>query len=295
MHLWPDILLGFWLLLFSVILQRTGTPADIVCLGTIAALGFATRVDFAALPLFGAVYWIAQGADPVTVSAGVIGPTVAVAALLSVVNGRRHGIWAPDTTVLFNLRVAATELRHPQASTGALMRMTVKSHADRLGSRGPDTAAGAPLAPPCRRARLVPGLWFRRLITLTGQETFVRHTLIQMSAAGYAPIASRLVAQLIDTNLRLWFPVLCGAFVLYGRQMPAATVALVAVMIALQSLVQTRSRYRMAVLPVIAANVAAAAWGDGLAAANAQDIVMSGIVMALLICVPPRPEADAVP
>ncbi|WP_299304214.1 hypothetical protein [uncultured Litoreibacter sp.] len=286
-HLWPDILLGLWLLLFSQAMRDPGSLPDMAVLGVIAALGFLTRVDFLALAVVAVLLAALQDTAFWPSLCLVAGPTAAAVVGLSLWNGKRHGIWAPDTTARFNLAVAATEATHPQLTTAALMQKTL---AAARGGTGGGTPPDQPVEGLLRVAVGSLGLARRRLATLTGPETFVRQSLMSGNRAGYGPSHRVHIGGVIGLNLTGWSSCLLLAYLLTFHQHPPMLNLLIIVVVAVQSAVQTRSRYRMSLLPVLSTNVAVAICSGGAALPSWPGLMLALLFLGLLATTQPRAE-----
>jgi hypothetical protein len=278
-HLWPDTLMGLCLLAFAIAIAA---PDGMLWIGTLAAVGFLIRVDFTVLAVFAVVHaLVAFPGSPGALAAAVL-PTMLAAAAMALHNKRKHGIWSPDTTFQFNLAVASTEAAFPRAPTQELMLRTTR-RVSAEGDEQRDTVA-RPL--PLATARL----GFRRLVTLVGKETFVLQKLLVAPSPVYAGRFSPRVATLVLASTRLWFSIVFIAFVLFSPAIPREILALVACVVFVQSAVQTRSRYRMAVLPVMAVYVAMAAVTPGVPAISAGSVMLALCAAVLVAVCRPRDE-----
>ncbi len=290
LHLWPDALLGLWLLLFSIVMTQIEGPFGWSCLGILAALGFLTRVDFTILAIFGGAFAAFQNEAPLLPLTLTIAPTLLAAALLAVRNGRKHGIWWPDTTVFFNLSVSVIEAENPSSTTNQLMRMTsqkVKDSGNSYDSATRDLIQGYTDKP-----LLFLYQFARRIITLLGRDTFVSQVLIDQNKAAYLPQAQIFKRKIGRLIMVFGFPLLFGAFLIQIPALRGDVVMLILAVIAVQSAVQTRSRYRMALLPVLATQVSIAFWHDGLQ----FDFTIPGLLVVcvtlILLFAKPRQEVD---
>ncbi|WP_127107014.1 hypothetical protein [Pararhodobacter zhoushanensis] len=278
-HLWPDTLMGLCLLAFAVAI---GAPDSMLWIGALAAVGFLIRVDFTVLAVFAGIHaLVAFPGAPGALAAAIL-PTMLVAAAMALHNKRKHGIWSPDTTFQFNLAVASTEAAFPRAPTQELMLRTTRRVSS--GEEGHRDVATTPS--PLATALL----GFRRLVTLVGKETFVLQKLLVAPSPVYAGHFSPWMAMLVLASTRLWFSVVFIAFVLFSQGIPREILALVACVVFVQSAVQTRSRYRMAVLPVMAVYVAIAAFTPGALPITAGSVVLALCAAVLVIVCRPRDE-----
>lgn len=291
-HLWPDIMLGLWFLLFTIAMTQADGQYGWGLLGIIAALGFLTRLDFAVLGVFGWVLALVRDADPLISFVLVIGPTLFAALLLAVRNGLVHGLWLPDTTFLFNFNVAATETKHPGATTGELMLRTAEKL--RMGRANADSPWTGIRQVFFNQPVLCLVQMFRRIVILLGRETFVRQNLVQHNRAAYVPALH--LGTIAGLNLLHWFSIVFVGFLFFIPDIRSDVVSLVLVMVFVQSSVQTRSRYRMSIYPALSASVVIGAWGAagsgeviGWVSANGLLAVAAAFI---LIIARPRPELE---
>ncbi len=277
-HLWPDTALGLCLLLFSIFLGAGSGLYFGIVLGAVAAAGFLTRFDFFILTPFAAIATIVDGPPSVWSLAAITGPTLLAASLLTLRNGRVHGIWAPDTTWAFNLRVAVLEANQPGGTIDVLMAAAARQVED-PGVRDDHRAPLRHFASiTCGRPLAVLAQVLQRLHTLMGPETFVSETLIDQSRAGYRPLPNGGATRFALINLKAWVPVVFLLFIAVSPMLEPALLALVALVVATQVVAQTRSRYRMALLPLLAAQSAV-----GLAARADPDRPTAGLIASVAL------------
>ena len=290
-HIWPDTLLGFWSLIFMIAMSNTDAPPAWTTLGVIAALGFLTRVDFAALVCFGVVLAAFTAANPLIACISVAGPTLGAALILTLKNGLVHRVWSPDTTASFNFEVSVIETEKPSAATNELMTEAVSRTQSRPIASSPrrDFLKSIVNAPYQSFTALS-----HRIVVLLGQETFVSQNLIKRNRASYATDSTPIFGGILKTNVTYWVLIVFVIFVAFSARMPVAVVLLVATLVVVQCAVQTRSRYRMSVFPVLCASVAIAVWQtETIAFSRIHDVVSLLVacgVFWVLMSVPPRRE-----
>ena len=283
-HLWSDIGLGLWLLLLSEVMRNASSLPDMAMIGGIVAVGVLTRIDFLAAWGVAILFAVFQDTALWPTICFVAGPTVIAVAGLTLLHGMRHGVWAPDTSLLFNISVAVTEARHPEMTTQDLMHTTVARRRQGQSVFVPSDSKS--------EVWLGPALYLllRRLVVLLGPETFVRHNLLNKRLAGYRPFHLSLKHGGTGANLSFWFSAVFLAFLLLSSQITLEISLLVMAVVMTQAAVQTRSRYRMSLLPVLATNVAIAVWSGGISAFSWSGLALGMACVALQVCIRPRSE-----
>lgn len=255
-HVWPDTLMGGVLLLLAAILGQAETPVDWALAGSVIALAVLIRIDFTALVLTGTGLILTSPSLEMASLAGLLGPPVTVLLATTLHNGLRWSVWAPDTTLAFNLRVARIELGAPPGTPIATLMRAAAAGRNSLS----DTAhhrIGSHRLLPRIGLRLI-----RRVQTLIGAETFCSQALLTANAPGYrtdSRIRSSRLARLI---IRYHFLAVGLALIVSWPILDPTAGLVIVTMAAVFSLVQTRSRYRMALLPVMAVFLPAA-WLGG--------------------------------
>lgn len=244
-HLWPDSLLGGMLLAFVAVTAHANTAVDWGLAGTVAAIALLVRIDFTVLVLVGLGLIIGEWAlDWAHVAAFLAAPLFAIA-LWTLHNGLKWGIWLPDTTVLFNLRVAKVELQ-ADAGTRTADLMAKTEQQTRL--------------PPSQRSKvrfsliLVKGPFtlIRRLQCLLGAETFCSQKLIWKNQAQYKGGSGLLRNWFFLQTLKWHFTVVILTTLMFLTTIESRILVILGSMILTFVLIQTRSRYRAALLPTLA-------------------------------------------
>ena len=238
LHIWPDILLGLLLVGMGVLLHHYSATTAIP-LAVVAAIALGVRIEAAA-------YCALAGLCPLLLADAsaikqVMPALICLAAAIgyTAYNGIAHGKWRLDTTVGFNVAVAKTELSAPEASVSALMKRTVATQ------NGVDPG---PVDEGSLKTVLAQA--FGRTKSLLGPETFVSQRLMQTNGPGYVDPDWLAQPGIARSWLRYGTTVgfLATLFVL-----PSAPVKM-AVLFGFATLLycglQTRSRYRMVLLPL---------------------------------------------
>jgi hypothetical protein len=283
-HFWPEPLLGLLLLAYVLLAGDTGAPAA----GLAAVSGLAVLVRLDALALSAAAVGLALLGVGQTLAPTLLGQGAGLA-LATLWNWRRHGVAAPDTTLIYNLAV----WRRDRAQPGLATEMLQRDAGLTLRQRGPVPPA---LAAPRRGWPVAAAI--ARYATLLGRETFLSQRMLDPARdlGRYRP------GQRDRLRARLGMVLGWGTtaqFVLAALLLPILPVTLVvpvAATLVVAGLVATRSRYRVTVLPTLAAGLAmalaglasgeialASLWPGGLAAAG---------LWAFIAGVPARPESS---
>lgn len=247
-HLWPDSFLSLLILLFALLLQNL-TPALAPWLAVVAVVAFAVRVDNAALfpiaivaPFAGLLdQSLASALIPVAITAIGIGALCLRSRIL-------FDSWLPDTTFGFNVAVARRDIGQPGATTDRLMSETIR---ERRGDT-PRAPQDGPILPRAIAAFLI------RLKTVLGAETFISQQLIARGAVSYR--RSRLLTgpSPLAVLLRHAFSAALALLLVTAAQAPGRLLIVFGVFVFIYSFVQTRSRYRVALIPLQAVIVGTA-------------------------------------
>lgn len=245
-HAWPDVVLGGLLVILAVLLIEPSIPHRWLLAGCAASLSLSIRIDSGILVPVAAGIAIWREPDWGAPLLAFLLPVVLTLLALSIFNGMRHGVWLPDTTLAFNLRVARNELAAPSdATVQDLMSATVRE--TRSGNR----RQALPIAS-WRLAGRSMRAYVRRLQTFLGSETFCTQRLIENNPAQYRGGHVLAHAGLLRLNLRYGFSLLAAGFLaLSGYLDPVLIVITGAVMLS-STLIQTRSRYRASLIPTLA-------------------------------------------
>ncbi len=250
-HVWPDTLMGGVLLLLVAVIGNAEGPGGWTLAGCVIALAALIRIDFAVMALIGAGLVIASPAADLASLAGVFGPTVAVLMVMTLHNGLRWSVWAPDTTLAFNLRVARIELGAPSGTPISAL-MTAAAGQGSLPETGDsETRPGGLMLRIALRL-------MRRVQTLIGAETFCSQGLLAANAPSYRKDSQIRSSRLVRLIIRYHFLAVSLALILSLPVLDPTAGLIIVSMAAVFSLVQTRSRYRMALLPLMAVYLPAA-------------------------------------
>ncbi len=290
-RLWPDTLLA--LFVSGLLLVLTAGPPCPWIAGAVTAFAVLTRIDaLALLPVAG--FYIARPGsarleDLIALWAPVLLPLV----ILTVRNGLRVGLWLPDDTALFNLRLLAEEA--PSAPLEPAMHRLGTSWrtegvADRLRNTVEALRATA-LGP----WRFLLGVG-KRLYGLTGRDTFAVQKLISEDAGAF-PGMSREARRSFGWALRWSFPCLlalaCASLIAQHDPARRPDLALAVAVFAPAVLFTARTRYRFATLPCLAPGAGATLAGIGHAGNGWNDLATLALVFVLLFVfasAPPRAE-----
>lgn len=240
LHLWPDAAIGLCWSLFAVALIAPDGP-DAITLAVVGAVALGLRIEGAVLCGIAVVAPLV-GPSPDPAGAGVAAVIVAASvALWMAMNRWFAGTWRLDTTTAFNLTVFRLDAARPDASIRQGMKAALRVH-------GP-SGETAPPRPELRRA--LPRL-AARLRLLLGPETFVTERLLARNAPGYTASERLQTLGLWRGNLRYGFTALA---ILAGVGLPLAPLPLIVLTllsVCIYSALLTRSRYRMAIMPLLA-------------------------------------------
>lgn len=278
-HVWPDALLGFWALLFLCVITGAEGQVDWAILGVIAALGYLTRLDFALLAVVGVVLVVPHAQSPFLAAFLLAGPTLIAASLLALRNGIKHGVWRADTTFSFNLLVSTCAMETPNSATEDLMHQVSK----KIASQGKGTAIARGFF-----AEILQAPWqflralLQRVVVLMGRETFVNQKLIEANQASYAPAALSHKGRIFMANLTFGFPTVLAGFLAVSPMVGRGAWGLILGLLVVQATVQTRSRYRMSVFPLLCTSIANSLWQNAPASWPLGAVFLSGMTALFL-------------
>jgi hypothetical protein len=287
-HLWPDTLLGLAVLAFALLSMQSG-PEAFAGIALVVGLSVAIRID--SLVLLPAAAILAFLGGPQGLAPSLIGAAVALV-LATFYNRARFGVSAPDTTFAYNAAVWVHDRAAQDAPTEALQRAAGAT------LRGDGVA---PARPDVRLRDRLAGLT-ARLATLLGRETFLSDRLLDRTGnlARYRPGGQRRVRRWLGLALRWTTTVqMLLAVAVLPQTDPALAVPL-GLGLTASALVATRSRYRVAYLPVMAVATAVALAGlveGGIAVSALSAGGLAALALAVfLAAIPARREmAPAAP
>jgi hypothetical protein len=244
-HLWPDISMGLVVLLAGLLLCDYSSD-NMALLALVAAVGLGLRIEGAVLCLVAMVLPLTlQG---LTTQQLLTPPLIigSAACLYCLLNRLIHGRWALDTTLGFNLRIARLEMNDPVAPVSTLMKTALHSY-----NNTSPTPKPMPSHPASALVRATIQL-FARMKSILGPETFVSQNLVQNNRPEYANPDFLYPPAFCSLALRYGFTLsfLGTLLVLPFAPPPLAALLLGATFV--YSGIQTRSRYRMALLPLMA-------------------------------------------
>lgn len=244
MHLWPDISMGLVLLCAGVLLHDYSAD-NMNQLAIVAAVGLGIRIE-------GAILCLVAAALPAVLADATLTekliPTLILlgfAGLYCAINRLLLGHWALDTTFGFNLRVARMDLLDPSTPLSTLMQNAVHSYKREEGKKDPSSKASKK-----QNARAVIQL-FSRMKSLLGPETFVTQNLIENNLAGYANPQFLRHTTWGNIALRYGFTICYFATLLVLPFAPMELVLLLMGATIVYCGIQTRSRYRMSLIPLM--------------------------------------------
>ena len=254
-HLWPDGLVA--LLVSGVTLSWVLLPAlGWAAWGLLAlacALGCLTRIDFVVVLPVLFYLAISEGSLSPAASLLLMAPAVLALALWSLRNYRRYGIPLPDDTWAFNLMIARAESQRNREQPFALDPIVKEAFTEwRAGARQRGSRAWEFLKAAVTRPHRIAGGIGRRLLAFCGPDTFVTQKVLPADRAypGLDEAMRRRLGRLLTVATPLTFT-LAGLGILARGSLPpwawpAASLAVISV------LFFTRTRYRIAVLPIAA-------------------------------------------
>lgn len=245
-HLWPETLLGLLLICFCIFAETISSETSLLCMGIITALAFATRVDYISLLPVGFVLLLFSGDITAFKLLMLTGPFAITALALSIFNGLNYRIWLPDTTLLFNIRVFKNEMNGPNKTVETLMRETSKEF-----SSG-KTDKAKPNWSPIN----IFYHYARRLKNIIGEEVFISENLLQANKGKYSEISIQGYSKIIKLNLSYFFTFLLFVYLAIIAFIPLSFTLAIGAMIFAASAIQTRGRYRVALIPAISTGIA---------------------------------------
>ncbi|WP_417482286.1 hypothetical protein [Maricaulis sp.] len=225
-HLWPDTLLSLLIAGFICALSAENWPAA----GIVLALAVMVRFDCLSWSLIAAVAAVFQGATVIDWLAAAL-PTLTALAVLSVMNGLKRGVWLPDTTWRFNLRVLARDAEVRNTPIRQLMLAEL---------------AGSPMSE-TRSLLGAAAALMARVRVLAGPETFLTEKMLICDEGKYRNRIGRLGA----INLEYSFTLALLGFIFLVPLEFTLLVWTVLWLFAVLTLVNTRSRYRQIITPLI--------------------------------------------
>ena len=275
-HLWPDIPMGALLLCAGILIVSDGSD---VSLALIASLAVAIRIEALALCALASALPVLKGIED---GADFVPALICLTALaaLTGVNRCRYGVWVLDSTASFNFAIARKEAFLTGADVLTLMRDTLNDH---RGLQVQKHRASA-----LRHSALA----IVRLRVILGPESFVSQGLLATNRPNYK--APRV---LLRPPWREWllygFSTSTGFCLLFAAYVPLPLLLLLLGASLIYALVQARSRYRMALLPLLAVCC-------GLGGANALTdpdpqrfllgLGLCAVFLLFLWAIPPRHE-----
>lgn len=268
MHLWPDTALGVLWLAAAILFDQD--RADLApMMAVIGGLALGLRVDGLAISALAIVAGVLAGGGGIAQALPACLITAGFIAVYTAWNRARSGHWILDSTIGFNLSVFRNDATGRFDSIGQVMR-----HVRVARSSG--QVAQARLRTP---AALLPRI-LARLRLLLGPETFLSEVVMRENAGGYRQGHALLRNPALRGVLRWHFPILMALtlFTLPGQ--PGARAVMIALPILVFSLLVTRSRYRMALLPMMAV-FAAEGVQMMLFAPTGRALVIGTLLMAL--------------
>lgn len=278
-HLWPDIAMGLlWLICLSII--GTPDPLQPLWLSLVGGVALGIRVEGAAL-------WLLCLLAVLTLPGASFGWILAATALSLTIpwvyilwNGRTLGIWRLDTTTRFNTQVALEDATSRATTVSAVMRQTAQQLrggiADRVPAQSPSLKALLPRV--AARWRL-----------LLGPETFVSQVLCANDMVLYHPGHTLLRTPVGQINLRHGFSAIFAAALVVLPLAQPLSIAVLALMILIYGGVVSRSRYRMAILPLITVQAVTGwhrVWDQGIGSGLVWGLALGAVFAALLVFAP---------
>jgi len=284
LHLWPDGVMGLLVLAIAALLPDYNAQ-QVIPVALLAAVGFAIRVEGAVLCLIAVLMPLRLAELPLGLAWMPVWITLGTFALLSVANGLRFGVWLPDSTISFNFSVARTELTLRNASVTDGIRHTLCAR--RNGAPATDAQRGTAL----QAIMFLAG----RIRMVFCVESFVTQSLLANNRASYRNPDWLAPQRIAGKALRHSFTVSMLTLALLMPLVPMQMAALFVLMLAVYSAVLTRSRYRMALLPLAATLIGL---GAAKLAAATQGQISAGLALTafigvILVFAPKRAERNA--
>ncbi len=251
-HIWPEAYLSLCLTVVTLCLV-TLSPGffQAIILGAVAATAFLIRFDQLVILPAVLLTWMTVGYMPDWRSLLCLTlPLLVSWLLLSVRNWRLYGIPWPDTTWVFNLRVAEAELVKPSAGS-PVMNGQLISHA--IAAVSEQEKPIPPITHIVSSMRRRGGRFALQVIlrgwAYIGPDTFVRQRLFPPTGAAY----TKALPMPFERWLQWAFPLLfsfAAVLALLGAKAPVWGSLIVASML-VSSLVFTRTRFRAPVIPLL--------------------------------------------
>ena len=282
-HLWPETLLSFLLLSFCISVESWPSQTALIFTGLIIAFAFATRIDYISLLPVAYFLVLIYGDVSTFTFMSVLVPFLVTFVVLSLYNGVKFGIWLPDTTLIFNIKVFNNELKGSNKPVETLMQETVKELKT--------------LNEPKVKANW--SLWniiyqfFRRLNNIIGKEVFITENLLKKNKGGYSDAGLNLFSKMVRFNLSYMFTLMVLIYLALIAFIPLVfTVALGAILFA-ASAIQTRGRYRVATIPTMVTGIVLGLHEMALVQVIWSDVLMGVVCIvcaAIVLLVPQRHE-----
>ncbi len=262
-HMWPDPLLACFLAIIQLLLL---TVEDAVLCGSLCgilvALSALTRLEQLALAPGVFLAILARGASPsLLLLACVAGPAAISYLLWTLHNGLRYGIWLPDNTWLFNLKVMSSEVEATQH--GQTVQQLVQDVAKDWKQQSTRPSAGL-FNTLLRSPFTMIYTLLRRVASLLGPETVISQRLLSPRGKAYtqqlpwAKVLMHLAAPGFVTVAIIWQ--------LYLLRSPPVFLIPSAFIFVAFCAFHTRTRYRLSLLPSLGVWLA---WLAGSPAASA--------------------------
>lgn len=240
-HLWPETLLGLLLLSFCISVESWSSQTAFMFTGLIIAFAFATRIDYLGLLPVSCLLLFIYGEVSTFTLMNLLVPFLVTFVFLSIYNGVKFGIWLPDTTLLFNIKVFNNELKGSDKPVQTLMQETVKEF---KSHNGPAVEANWSLWK-------IAYHFFRRLKNIIGKEVFITENLLQKNQGNYSGVGFNRFSKIIKFNLSYMFTLVFFTYLALIAFIPLVfTISLGAIIFA-ASAIQTRGRYRVATIPTM--------------------------------------------
>ena len=226
-------------------LRLISSTEKAAALAIVATIGLGVRIEAALLCLLAVVLPLTL-AD-VVMSTKLVPTMICLggASCYCLYNRLTMGQWNLDSTTRFNLRVARLGLADPAAPISTLMRNAVRTYNYTGATAEPVLALKEK-----PRSRVI-NQFFSRLKTLLGAETFVSQNLLQNNRAGYTNPQDLHHSSWGGWALRYGFTLSYMATLLVLPFAPFALTGLLICATLVYAGVQTRSRYRMVLLPLM--------------------------------------------
>lgn len=268
LHLWPDTALGgLWLA--AALLMAPGGAQAAPHVALIGGIAMGLRIDGLAICVLAVgvgLIFEGGGLEPALL-AGLIAAGFGIAYL--VWNRIMTGRWVLDSTIGFNLSVFHADAAGRFDSINQVMRHVATGRRD---GRGTGAARHSPVVILRRLAA--------RLRLLFGSETFLSQTVVAQDGAGYRDSGGALRHPFAVALLRWHFPILGLVTLPVLPSLPGPWLFVAALISVILCLLVTRSRYRMALLPLLAVS-AVEGWRSVLEAGSISGLWSGGLLLAL--------------